>query len=94
MKLFLARDGPDDADEARRMGEKALLCDPWCERAHHVVVAGHRVAGHHRAARGALLRYDQVLVELGIDPAARDDRIEPLTRSIAVAGGSRPPLNR
>jgi DNA-binding SARP family transcriptional activator len=62
-ELLLAR---GDAEAARQMAEAALRCDPWGERAHHVVVAAHRAAGHHRAALSAEQRYREVLVELGV----------------------------
>jgi LuxR family transcriptional regulator, maltose regulon positive regulatory protein len=52
-------------DEARQLAETALDSDPWCERAHHVVIAAHEAAGQHRAARSARHRYDDVRRELG-----------------------------
>ena len=80
-ELLLARDDPQ---AARQMGEAALRCDPWCERAHHVVVAAHTAAGHHRAARDALHRYHEVLTELGITPVDTARKMEPLTRGMRI----------
>jgi DNA-binding SARP family transcriptional activator len=76
-ELLLARDDPE---AARRKAEAALSCDPWCERAHHVVVAAHLAGGFHRAARDALQRYSEVLVELGMHSADRQARLAKLTR--------------
>lgn len=78
-ELLLASDG---LDEARRLAEVAVRCDPWFERAHRVVVAAHFAARHHRAARQALRRYAEMLAELGLDPAASARRLEPLTRGL------------
>ena len=75
-ELLLAQDDPE---AARRMGEAALRCDPWCERAHHVVVAAHLAQGLNRAARDALQRYRDVLVELGVHSTDREARLAPLT---------------
>jgi DNA-binding SARP family transcriptional activator len=61
-ELLLAR---GDTEAARQMAEAALRCDPWVERAHHVVVGAHRAAGNHRAARAAEERYREALTELG-----------------------------
>jgi LuxR family maltose regulon positive regulatory protein len=65
-ELLLARGEPEGA---RWMGEVALRTDPWSERAHHVVVSAHLAAGEHGAARRALDRYHDVLVDLGFDRA-------------------------
>jgi DNA-binding SARP family transcriptional activator len=74
-ELLLAHDDPE---EARRMGQAALRGDPWCERAHHVVVAAHLAAGQHRAARDALERYREALAELGLSPTESARKLEPL----------------
>jgi DNA-binding SARP family transcriptional activator len=60
-ELLLAR---GDADEARHLAETALRHDPWCERAHRVVVSAHDATGHHHAARDAQQRYQEALTEL------------------------------
>lgn len=64
-ELSLAKGRPEDA---RRLGQLALSVDPWSERAHYLVVAGHHAAGDDRAARHALERYHDRLDELGLNP--------------------------
>ena len=83
-ELLLARDDPD---EARRMGQAALRCDPWCERAHHVVVAAHLAGGQHRAARDALGRYREALAELGLSPDESARKLAPLELTAVTARG-------
>jgi DNA-binding SARP family transcriptional activator len=80
-ELLLAR---RDSDAARQMGEAALRCDPWCERAHHVVVAAYLAAGFHRAARNALARYDEVLTALGTSPTERARRMAPFAHGTTL----------
>jgi DNA-binding SARP family transcriptional activator len=61
-ELLLAR---GEHDEARRVAEAALASDPWCDRAHTVLIAAHEADGHHRAARSARRRYEEAKRELG-----------------------------
>jgi len=60
-QLLLAQ---GELDEARRVAEVALHNDPWCERAHDVVVATHEAAGRHHAARSARRRLEEARREL------------------------------
>ena len=60
-QLLLAQ---GELDEARRVAEIALHNDPWCERAHDVVVATHEAAGRHHAARSARRRLEETRREL------------------------------
>ncbi|MGH9210217.1 MAG: BTAD domain-containing putative transcriptional regulator [Acidimicrobiales bacterium] len=80
-ELLLARDQPD---QARQLGQIALLVDPWSERSHHVVVAAHIAIGDRRAARRAIERYRATLIELGIAPADTTRKLEHLTHLIPI----------
>lgn len=62
-ELLLAR---GDAGEARRLAGAALDEDPWCERAHTVLIAAHEAEGQHLAARAARRRYEAARQEIGI----------------------------
>jgi LuxR family transcriptional regulator, maltose regulon positive regulatory protein len=64
-ELSLAKGQPEDA---RQLGQLALSVDPWSERAHYLIVAGHHAAGDDRAAHRALKRYQNRLDELGLSP--------------------------
>jgi LuxR family maltose regulon positive regulatory protein len=80
-ELLLARDQPD---QARHMGHLALQVDPWSEHSHHVVVAAHIASGNRRAARRALDRYRDSLMELGFSPADTNLKLEQLTRLLPI----------
>jgi DNA-binding SARP family transcriptional activator len=78
-ELLLARGEPD---EARHLGAVALRVDPWSPRAHHVVVSAHAALDDTAAARRALDRYRDTLTELGVPPADRARKLEPLARLV------------
>jgi DNA-binding SARP family transcriptional activator len=71
-ELLLAR---ADLTRAVAMGEAALRCDPYVERAHRVVVAAQLAASQHSAARRAVERYRDVLAEVGTSPAEIDNEL-------------------
>jgi LuxR family transcriptional regulator, maltose regulon positive regulatory protein len=81
-ELSLAKGQPEDA---RRCGQLALSVDPWSERAHYLVVAGHHAAGDDHAARRALERYHDRLHELGIDPATDTGMLQRLAGQLEGA---------
>jgi LuxR family transcriptional regulator, maltose regulon positive regulatory protein len=60
-QLLLAR---GELDDARRVAEVALENEPWCERAHDVVVTTHEVAGRRHAATSARRRFEAVKREM------------------------------
>lgn len=83
----------NDVDRALGLAEQALLIDPWLDAGHRLVVACHRVAHRHLAAKRALSRYRDALHELGFSPhevtAMVDCLLERLPDGRCAATGGR-----
>jgi LuxR family transcriptional regulator, maltose regulon positive regulatory protein len=76
-ELLLAR---GDIDEAVRLAGRAIDSEPWSERAHRLLAAGHLANGDRPAALRALQRCRSMLDELGADP---EPATSELTRRVA-----------
>lgn len=73
----------DRADAATRCAERALIADPYDERAHRLAIAANVHRRDRSATAAAVARLRRTMAELGVDP---DDSSEMLVRQAAKAG--------
>ena len=84
-ELLLASEG---AERAAELGEVALGVDPWFDRAHRLVVQAHAASGDRGAARRALDRYRQALVDVGVRPDDASRTLDVLAASVHPRGAT------